>query len=61
MNTKRKSNQNCCVVNCHNTYKNTEQNITFYSFPNRNKYEIHQKNKWIDAVKRLKLVHILLT
>lgn len=45
------SNNNCCVVNCANTYKNTT-GIKFYSFPNR-KHELHLKERWIKAVNRV--------
>jgi len=46
-----KSNNNCCVVGCNNTYKNTN-NIKFFNFPNR-PFEKQLKKLWIKAVNRL--------
>jgi len=51
----KKSNNNCCVVMCNNTYKNTT-NIKFYNFPNR-AYEKKTKELWIKAVNRVELVN----
>ncbi|KAL5246005.1 hypothetical protein ACI65C_013413 [Semiaphis heraclei] len=45
------SKNNCCVVHCSNTYKNST-GILFYNFPNR-KYEVALKEKWIRAVNRV--------
>lgn len=45
------SNRMCCIVNCNNTYKNSE-NVIFYSFPNR-PHEKDLKERWVTAVKRL--------
>ncbi|CAI6357105.1 unnamed protein product [Macrosiphum euphorbiae] len=46
-----KSKNSCCVVNCSNSYKNTN-NITFYRLPNRD-YEKETKEKWIKAINRI--------
>lgn len=51
MNKKKTSNQNCCVVNCNNTYANTT-NVVSYNFPNR-AYQKELKCKWVNAVNRL--------
>ncbi|XP_077485852.1 uncharacterized protein LOC144096908 [Amblyomma americanum] len=44
------SNNNCCVVGCSNTYKNTPE-TRFYSFPAR-PYERERRQQWIAAVRR---------
>lgn len=49
---KGRSNNNCCVVGCKNTYS-TAPGISFYSFPNE-KYYAERRQKWIRAVNRVK-------
>ncbi|XP_077523288.1 uncharacterized protein LOC144134204 [Amblyomma americanum] len=44
------SNNNCCVVGCSNTYKNTPE-TRCYSFPAR-PYERERRQQWIAAVRR---------
>lgn len=46
-----KSKNNCSVVNCSNTYKNTKD-IVFYRFPNRS-YEKETRERWIRAINRV--------
>lgn len=47
------SNRICCVVDCHNTYKNTRnKGVIFYTFPNK-KHELHIKKLWIQAIRRV--------
>lgn len=48
---KGRSNNNCCVVGCKNTYS-TAPGISFYSFPNE-KYYAERRQKWIRAVNRV--------
>ncbi|XP_016662321.1 uncharacterized protein LOC100160767 [Acyrthosiphon pisum] len=47
------SNRMCCVVDCHNTYRNTKgKGVTFYTFPSK-KHEQHIKKLWIRAIRRV--------
>ncbi|XP_069687116.1 zinc finger protein 79-like isoform X2 [Periplaneta americana] len=45
-----KSNVNCCVVGCSNTYNNTDD-VIFYTFPTKST-EVERRKLWIRAVNR---------
>ena len=49
------SHRSCCVVNCKNTSRKSE--CTFFKFPT-SKWKINQRNKWLAAVRRQKLLFL---
>ncbi|KAK4882631.1 hypothetical protein RN001_005950 [Aquatica leii] len=49
--SQRLSKSNCCVVNCHNSYVNTDATVKFYSFSGL-PHEPERREKWINSIQR---------
>ena len=49
----RRSKTGCYVVGCSNNYRNTDDNVKFYSFPN---LVLHgdKRRQWVSGVGRIK-------
>lgn len=54
-NKKKSGKKMCCIVNCSNTYLTGHK---LFNFPNR-PHEKELKEKWVQCIKRMKLVLFL--